>query len=149
VASSAWDNPLDFRHVAGCIAAQGSAILNQSQGDQVQPCHNDRRVQRNQTARMDNVAEPNWYLQDWMTHLGKIQASLVNELGWNKSRANLVWHARQQYTRATVNEVSTWLGIQPYELLMPPAEALQIRQVRDAAIAIAARVGAKAATSTT
>lgn len=73
-----------------------------------------------------------------MKHEKKRQAALVNELGWNKSKANLVWHGKQQYTRATVNEVAAWLDIQPYELLMLPSDALQLRQFRQAALAIAA-----------
>ncbi len=73
-----------------------------------------------------------------MTHFGKRQAALVNELGWNKGRANHVWHGRQPYSRALVNEISGWLEIEPYELLMLPADAEQLRMLRQAALAIAA-----------
>lgn len=77
-----------------------------------------------------------WHLQEWLTHFGKIQSSLVNELGWDKSKANFVYHGKQQYKRDIVNAIATWLGIQPYELLMPPEQALAIRQLRQTAQAI-------------
>lgn len=89
---------------------------------------------------MDENLSPDWFLQDWMSHLDKIQASLTKELGWNKSKANLVYNGKQKYNRDTVNELASWLGIEPFELLMRPADALEMRQLREAAVAIAARV---------
>lgn len=73
-----------------------------------------------------------------MSHFGKIQASLVNELGWEKSKASDVWNGVRPYRRSIVNEVAAWLGIEPYEMLMPPEDALRLRQMREAAQAIAA-----------
>lgn len=78
-----------------------------------------------------------WHLRDWMQHFGKKQAALVNELGWDKAKANFLWHSKQPYRRDIVNEVSQWLGIRPFELLMPPEEALAYRRFREAAAAIA------------
>ena len=83
-----------------------------------------------------------WHLQAWMRHFGKKQAALTNELGWNKSKANHVWHGRQEYRRETVREVATWLGIEPFELLMAPKEALALRGLREMAQQI---VGGEAA----
>jgi hypothetical protein len=74
-----------------------------------------------------------WHLQAWLQHFGKIQSSLVNELGWDKSKANFVYHGKQQYKREIVNAVADWLGIKPYELLMPPEQALAIRRLRQSA----------------
>jgi len=73
--------------------------------------------------------EPNWYLQDWMRHFGKIQADLTKELGWDKSRANFLFHGKQPYKRERLNEVAAWLSVEPYELLMPPEKALAIREL--------------------
>ncbi|WP_312813011.1 hypothetical protein [Brevundimonas sp.] len=78
-----------------------------------------------------------WFLKEWVIHFDKRQASLVNELGWNKQKASYLWNGKQAYNRDHIKEISEWLGIEPFELLMPPAEALRIRQFRDAAIAIA------------
>jgi hypothetical protein len=85
---------------------------------------------------------PDWYLQEWMAHFGKRQASLTNELGWTKGRANYVWHSRAPYHRELVNEISAWLGVQPFELLMAPREALALRRLREtAALIVAEGVG--------
>lgn len=85
--------------------------------------------------------EPDWHLQAWAEALDKKQASLTNELGWSKNKANKIWHSRQPYRRDLVNEVAAWLGIEPYELLMAPDKAMALRQLRQTAYAIAAEVG--------
>lgn len=86
---------------------------------------------------MNAAVEPDWHLKDWLAHFGKKQASLVNELGWDKSKAHIIWHSKQPYRRDYVNEVSRWLGLEPYELLMAPREALALRQLKASAAAIA------------
>jgi hypothetical protein len=85
---------------------------------------------------------PDWYLRDWMAHFGKRQAALSNELGWTKGRAHYVWHGNTPYGRDVVNEVAAWLGIEPFELLMPPRDALNLRRLRESAMAIAAEQAA-------
>ena len=87
-------------------------------------------------------SEPNWYLREWMIHLGRKQTALVTELGWLKSRASKFWNGQHSYRRELVNEIAAWLGIQPYELLMPPAEAIALRRLRETAVLIAAEHGA-------
>lgn len=79
-----------------------------------------------------------WYLRDWLQHSGKIQASLVNELDWNKAKASLLFHSKQQYRREDVNEVAGWLGIEPFELLMSPQQALALRRLKSTAADIVA-----------
>lgn len=81
---------------------------------------------------------PDWHLRDWLAHFDKKQAALTNELGWNKQKANHVWHGRQEYRRETVNEVASWLGIEPFELLMKPGDALALRKLRESAAEIVA-----------
>lgn len=90
----------------------------------------------------ESDASSDWHLRDWLTSMGKRQSALVNELGWTKNRAYLVWHGRQPYSREDVNTVAAWLKIKPYELLMPPAEALALRRLRESALVIAAEEGA-------
>lgn len=79
-----------------------------------------------------------WYLKEWLAHFGKIQASLINELGWDKAKASFVWNGKQPYRRSLVNEIAAWLGIKPFELLMPPRDALALRRLRETAVQIAA-----------
>lgn len=79
-----------------------------------------------------------WYLKDWMAWFGKRQADLAKSLGWTKNRAHFVWHGTQPYRRPEVNEIARWLGIKPYELLMPPNEAMALRRLRETAATIVA-----------
>lgn len=81
---------------------------------------------------------PNWHLQEWLAHFGKRQAALVNELGWDKAKANFIYHGKQHYRRKDVAEVASWLGLQPYEVLMRPADAMALRRLRESAKTIAA-----------
>ena len=83
------------------------------------------------------MAQTDWFVQEWMALADKKQADMIRELGWTRRKASEVYNGEQPYKRDLVNEVSGWLGIEPFELLMPPAEALQLRQLRDAAYAIA------------
>lgn len=83
-------------------------------------------------------SEPDWYLQAWAALEGKRQADLVADLGWLKNHAHRIWHGKQPYRRDIVNAVAAWLGIEPFELLMPPERAMRLRQFEDTAYAIAA-----------
>lgn len=80
---------------------------------------------------MADAVSNDWHLRAWAQQAGKRQADLVKELGWHKNAAHRLWHGTQPYRRAEINEVAAWLKIEPYELLMPPHEALQIRRVRE------------------
>lgn len=80
---------------------------------------------------MPESSTSDWHLQEWVREAGKKQADLVKDLGWHKNTAFRLWHSVQPYHREVVNEVAAWLEIEPYELLMPPAEALKIRRVRE------------------
>jgi hypothetical protein len=84
------------------------------------------------------MLEPDWYLREWLRYFGKRQASLVNELGWTKNRASIVWHSRQPYRRDLVNEIARWLELKPYELLMEPREAAALKRLRESAAQIVA-----------
>ena len=99
-------------------------------------CHGEQKLRRTQNAIVD-TNQADWFLKEWAAHFDKRQSSLVNELGWNKQKASYLWNGKQPYNRDHIQEISEWLEIEPYELLMSPEQALQIRQFRDAAIAIA------------
>ncbi|WP_010545240.1 hypothetical protein [Sphingomonas elodea] len=71
-----------------------------------------------------------WYLKEWLAALGKRQADIVRDLGWNKARVSLMIRGGQPYTRDAVNELSYYLNLAPYELLMHPDDAMTIRRLR-------------------
>ena len=83
-----------------------------------------------------------WFLKEWLKTLGKKQADLVRDLDWNKAKASLTASGKQPYTREEVNEVSAYLHLHPYELLMHPSDAMALRKLRESAIAIAAETPA-------
>jgi hypothetical protein len=81
------------------------------------------------------MAEPghDWYLKEWLATLGKRQADIVRDLGWNKARISLMLRGKQPYDRDSINELATYLHLQPHELLMHPEDAMALRQMRKAA----------------
>lgn len=85
------------------------------------------------------MADPrhDWYLKEWLKTLGKRQADVARDLDWNKARVSLMLRGEQQYTRDAVNELSSYLSLHPYELLMHPDEAMRLRRLREDAIRIA------------
>lgn len=90
---------------------------------------------------MRNDPQPDWYLREWMAELGKRQADLVRDRGWLKGRASKIVGGAHQYRRDLINELSAWLGIEPFELLMPPREALKYRRWRELIAAEAQSMG--------
>jgi len=79
-----------------------------------------------------------WFLKEWADHFGRVQMDAVRELGWAKATASGLWTGKQRYTQDYIDEVAAWLNIRPYELLMSPAEANSLRQLRASALRIAA-----------
>lgn len=82
-----------------------------------------------------NMAQPEkhlWYLQEWFATVGKIQRSLVTDLGWLPAKANKVWHGIQEPRASEIHEVAAMLNIAPHELMMHPDDAMAIRRLRSA-----------------
>jgi len=74
-----------------------------------------------------------WYLAEWAARLDVRQRDAVEKLGWSKAQASDLFTGKQRYTQDLVDEVSAWLQLAPYELLMPPEQAMAIRAMRGAA----------------
>lgn len=81
---------------------------------------------------MPATSESDWYLREWVTALGRRQADLTEVIG-QKTTAHRLWHSRQPYRRSEVNAIASWLGIEAYELLMPPEKAMALRRYEEAA----------------
>ena len=58
------------------------------------------------------------------------QADLVNMLGYSKAKANAIWHAEQRLNEDILEQIAALVNAKPYELLMLPAEAMRLRQMR-------------------
>lgn len=83
-----------------------------------------------------------WFLKEWLAYFGKRQSSLDNELGWDKAKADFVWHGKTPYRRDLINAICDWLQIEPFEILMPPERAMSMRRLRETARLIVAEDGA-------
>lgn len=123
---------------------EGLANLNDNRKAECLAVPNDRGVALWYGWSMAKAKAPkrkplhDWYLVEWLRYFGKIQADLERDLEWNKSKASLMCNQAQRYHRDDVNQVAEWLHLKPYELLMPPEEAMNMRQLRQTALKIAA-----------
>lgn len=75
-----------------------------------------------------------WHLQAWTDALGLKPRDLVERSGWSWAKVSLVWNGKQDWKRRDLFEMADALGIEPYELLLTPSDALSIRRMREAII---------------
>jgi transcriptional regulator with XRE-family HTH domain len=87
---------------------------------------------------MDSVPFHDWYLPQWLSSLHLKQADLERLTGWDKRKASFLVNGKQSYKREIVNEAAAALRIEPFELLMHPADAFALRRLRETALRIAA-----------
>ena len=87
---------------------------------------------------MASIDDHDWYLPQWLGTLHVRQAELERLTGWDKRKASFLMTGKQPYKRETVNEAARALNIQPFELLMHPADAFALRRLRETALSIAA-----------
>lgn len=73
-----------------------------------------------------------WYLRDWFATQQLKQRDLITKLDYAPQTASNLWHGVQPYRRDHVEAISALLNIQPFELLMPPEEAMALRRLRSA-----------------
>jgi hypothetical protein len=73
-----------------------------------------------------------WFLHEWMDTLHVRQADMIARAGWSKTTASLLYNCQQDYNPQLVADAARALNIEPWELLMPPAQAMQIRRLRAA-----------------
>lgn len=92
----------------------------------------DANMAKRRTTVVAGPEQPDWFLADWMKSLRVSQAKLADECGWNRSTMHGIYHGRTDYYREIVNLISRKLNIEPYELLMPPDQAMALRTQREA-----------------
>ncbi len=71
-----------------------------------------------------------WYLKQWLRTLGKTQQWVADQLELQKSKISRKASGTTPYDRDDVNAISALLHLQPYELLMHPEDAMEIRSMR-------------------
>jgi transcriptional regulator with XRE-family HTH domain len=78
----------------------------------------------------------NWYLREWMATQEVSQAQLVERTNLSKTAVSLLCDDRQDYRPDIIRDVSLALNIAPYELLMPPKDAMALRRQRQNAVEV-------------
>ncbi|MGE6693323.1 helix-turn-helix domain-containing protein [Sphingobium limneticum] len=66
------------------------------------------------------------------------QADMMEKTGWSKAKMSQLYNAKQDFNSEVLTEAALALNARPYELLMPPEDAMAIRQLRQTALHIAA-----------
>jgi hypothetical protein len=79
-----------------------------------------------------------WYLADWLETLQIKQADLSRLTDWDKRKTSFLVSGKQPYKRDDVNEAAFALNLQPFELLMPPEQAMALRRLYASSVTIAA-----------
>lgn len=79
-----------------------------------------------------------WFLADWLKSLAVRQARMMELTGWDKRKTSELVTGKQRYNRDIINEAAAALNLQPFELLMHPADAMAMRRFRDSALQSAA-----------
>lgn len=79
-----------------------------------------------------------WYLADWLETLHVRQADLSRLTDWDKRKTSFLVSGKQPYKREDVNDAAFALNLQPFELLMPPEQAMALRQLYASSLTIAA-----------
>lgn len=93
-------------------------------------------------ASASQYAMPNfttdWYLADWMRTLNLRNADLERLSGWDKRKVSFLVTGRQPFARDTLIELARCMNIAPFELLLHPDDAMELRRFRSSALALAA-----------
>lgn len=89
-------------------------------------------------ARRGIPAEPvNWFLREWMAVQGiKTQADMMRLTDWSKATMSQLYSGKQGYSPKIVKEAARALGIEEYELLMHPEQAMAYRRLRRDALRV-------------
>lgn len=76
------------------------------------------------------IPRHDWYLKEWLRALHKTQQWVADELEIQKSKVSRKASGRTPYDRDDINAIAALLHLQPYELLMHPEDAMEIRNLR-------------------
>lgn len=77
--------------------------------------------------------QPDWFLREWMKTLQVSQTRLAEMCDWKPSTMHGIYHGRTSYYRDILNLIATKLNVEPYELLMPPEQAMAFRRFQESA----------------
>jgi transcriptional regulator with XRE-family HTH domain len=70
-----------------------------------------------------------WYLKEWLAATHTSQAELCRRTDYPKAKVSDLVTGKQRYNRDILNDVANALNVYPFELLMPPADAMARRRM--------------------
>jgi transcriptional regulator with XRE-family HTH domain len=76
-----------------------------------------------------NLIVLDWYLKEWLTATDTSQADLVRMTDYPKAKVSDLVTGKQRYNRDILNDIASALNVRPHELLMPPEDAMALRQM--------------------
>lgn len=71
----------------------------------------------------------NWYVRDWMKACDITQAELAERMDLNKTTVSHLVNNQIDYTPEYIRDVAKVLNIAPYELLLHPKDAFDLRRL--------------------
>lgn len=80
------------------------------------------------TQKKPDELEHHWYFAEWLADRSLKQADVIKALDWSKGKTSPLFNDEQIYNQQHVDEVATYLGIEPWALLMPPDLARYVMQ---------------------
>lgn len=128
----------------GVTIACCSHIPNIHSSPNVRTLRADTRSRRPYNANMARRGIPKstaiWYLREWMAVAGMegrgAQTRMMELTGWSKATMSQLYNGTQDYNPKILEEASTALSAEPYELLMHPERAMAVRKLRSTAAEI-------------
>lgn len=80
-----------------------------------------------------------WFLPEWMRAADiSTQAEMMEKTGWSKAKMSQLYNGKQDFNSEVLADAARALNVRPFELLMPPEDAMAIRRMRQDALHIAA-----------
>jgi len=61
------------------------------------------------------------------------QARMMERTGWTKASMSQLYNGTQDYSPRIINDAAAALQIEPFELLLPPERAMNLRRLQAAA----------------
>lgn len=82
---------------------------------------------------MARAIEHDWYLAEWLAAVELEPKDLREKAGWSKRKMSELINGQMRYNKHVLNEAACVMNIKPYELLMHPSDAMELRQLQHAA----------------
>ena len=78
---------------------------------------------------MEKHGEKDWYLREWLELKNMSQQRIHQLTGCSVGKVNEIYHSQTPFRRESLNTLAEVLGVEPYELLMPPERAMWWRRI--------------------